>query len=307
MHSHDAYVGIGSNVGNRLSTIESALVQLAKLGDIVAVSSVYRTRPWGRTDQPWFANAVARLRTPRSPFALFRGLKDAERLLGREPGERWGPRVIDLDLLLYDDLDVDEAGLVVPHARMHERAFVLVPLAEIDARFDALRDALGAANLSGVELLAPAPIARAARAVGESETAMSDEVGTLGERIRSLAAVFADEEVVRAKIERPGSEIELRRSANRQRSSPDSGGRSGSSEPGRLDTIKADLVGIFHLSRPTPAQGESFESDRELGYIEALGIRTPVHSMGGGRLASIAASDGEPVEYGQPLFVMARG
>lgn len=308
MRRHEAYVGIGSNVGDRLGAIHAALAQLAKLGNVVAVSSIYRTQPWGKTDQPWFANAAALLRTDRTPSALLQGLKIAERRLGRVPNERWGPRAIDLDLLLYDDLTIHDHALVLPHPRLRERAFVLVPLAEIDARFAALRDALDATDLSSVQWLVPASVARAASAAGESERAMPEEIRRLAERIRSLAAVLAADDVAGVKIERSGDEIELRRAAGAHpSSSASSGAWMPGSEPARLDTIKADLVGIFHLSRPAPAQGETLETDRELGYIEALGIRTPVHSMGGGRLVSIAASDGKPVEYGQPLFVMARG
>jgi biotin carboxyl carrier protein len=75
----------------------------------------------------------------------------------------------------------------------------------------------------------------------------------------------------------------------------------------RLDAISAELVGIFHLSRPAPVEGEILDDDRELAYIEALGIRNPVHSLGAGRIAQIAATDGAAVEYGQPLFLLDRG
>ncbi len=77
--------------------------------------------------------------------------------------------------------------------------------------------------------------------------------------------------------------------------------------PLRLDAIKADLVGIFRLSRPTPVEGELLDADRELAFVEALGMRNPVRSLGGGRIVSIAAEDGAAVEYGQPLFLVARG
>jgi len=302
---HDAYVGIGSNLGNRLATINAALVQLAELGAVLAVSSIYRTQPWGRTDQPWFANAVARLRTDRSPAELHNALKDVERRMGRRPGgDHWGPRSIDLDLLLYDGLSCNEPDLVLPHPRMRERAFVLVPLAEIDRSFAALRDALPASELSSVELLDSGRVARAKSAAVESETAMPDEA-TPTQWINALAGILAEDDVMRLKVERSDGEIELRR-ASRLLAGPSSH-RKADGAPARFDTIKADLVGIFHVSRPMPAQGEVFESDREIGYIEALGIRTPVHSMGSGKLVSIAASDGSAVEYGQPLFVIARG
>jgi oxaloacetate decarboxylase alpha subunit len=74
-----------------------------------------------------------------------------------------------------------------------------------------------------------------------------------------------------------------------------------------LEPIKADLVGIFRLGRPAPVEGELLDEDRELGYIEALGIRNPIHSLGGGRIVTIASADGSPVEYGQPLFLLDRG
>jgi len=126
---HRAYVGIGTNLGDRIGNIERALPQLAQIGTVLARSSIYRTRAWGRTDQPWFANAVVLLKTTKSPKALLQALQAAERSLGRTPGERWGPRTIDLDLLLYDDLEIDEPQLRVPHPHLHERAFVVVPLA----------------------------------------------------------------------------------------------------------------------------------------------------------------------------------
>ncbi len=301
---HVAYVGLGSNLGDRFAAIGAALAQLRTMGSVAMVSSIYRTQPWGRTDQPWFANGVAQLQTELSARALLHALKAAERRLGRRSGERWGPRSIDLDLLLYDDLVSDEPDLVVPHPRLRERAFALVPLAEIDPSFASLRDALSATELSSVERLDWACFARANTAAVESESVMPDDLASLRERIRKLAEIFADDDVVRLKIERSQDEIELRRATDARRSGD---GPSAQSLPARLDTIKADLVGVFHLARPAPNEGETFESDREIGFIEALGIRTPVHTMGIGRLISIEAADGEPVEYGQPLFVMARG
>jgi 2-amino-4-hydroxy-6-hydroxymethyldihydropteridine diphosphokinase len=96
-----------------------------------AVSSIYRTPPWGRTDQPDFLNAVAGVDTERSPRELLDLCLEAERELKRVRAERWGPRTIDIDILLFDDLVLDESGLQVPHPRIAERAFVLLPLAEI--------------------------------------------------------------------------------------------------------------------------------------------------------------------------------
>ncbi len=293
---HRAYIGIGTNVGNRVANVEHALAAMADMGTLVATSSIYRTEPWGKPDQPWFANAVALLRTSLSPRDLLGALQAAEQRLGRTRAERWGPRVIDLDLLLYDELEIDEADLRVPHPRLRERAFVLVPLAQIDARFVATRDAL------------PESEARSVSPLGESDSAMPvRETHSLAERVRALARFLADGDAVRVRIARQDDEIEVARRAPESRSSRLATDRAQAETVApRIDTIKADLVGIFHASRPAPTEGELFEGDRELGYIEALGIRTPVHSMGAGRLVSISAVDGRPVEYGQPLFSVAR-
>jgi 2-amino-4-hydroxy-6-hydroxymethyldihydropteridine diphosphokinase len=151
--AHRAYVGIGANAGDPTSNVERALGALAELGIVTRRSSLYRTQPWGKRDQPPFVNAVALLETTYEPHALLAALKDIEVRLGRSVGERWGPRSIDLDLLTYDDLMFDEPGLRVPHPFMRERAFVLVPLAEIDRSYESLRDALSDSALQGVERL----------------------------------------------------------------------------------------------------------------------------------------------------------
>ncbi len=147
-----AYIGIGSNLDDPASYVRAAIEALRGLGEVRAVSSLYLTEPWGVEDQPKFVNAVAALETILSPMELLLALKAAEAELGREPdGERWGPRVIDFDILTYGSETVDEPGLTIPHPRMKERAFVLVPLAEIDSRFAALRDALPPAQLETVQ------------------------------------------------------------------------------------------------------------------------------------------------------------
>jgi 2-amino-4-hydroxy-6-hydroxymethyldihydropteridine diphosphokinase len=128
-----AYVGLGSNLGDREAMLRRALEQLARKADVVAVSSFRDTEPWGRTDQPRFLNAVAMIETVLSPRELLDTLLAIERELGRtRDSSRWGPRTIDLDLLLVDTLEIDEPGLTVPHPRLHERQFVLQPLAELD-------------------------------------------------------------------------------------------------------------------------------------------------------------------------------
>ena len=132
-----AFVGLGSNLGDSIATLRSALDSLAALPDtqLERASRLYRTAAWGVTEQPDFINAVAMLRTSRTPRQLLSDLLDIERHAGRnrraDGSDRWGPRTLDLDLLLYGAEVIDEPGLHVPHPRLHERAFVLVPLAEI--------------------------------------------------------------------------------------------------------------------------------------------------------------------------------
>ena len=123
-----AYVGLGSNVGDREALVRRA----AGLIGAKRLSSVIETEPWGVADQPAFLNAVAEVETTLDPQALLDRLLAVERSLGRErTGRRWGPRTIDLDLLLYGDVELDEPGLRVPHPFLHERLFVLEPLAEL--------------------------------------------------------------------------------------------------------------------------------------------------------------------------------
>ena len=129
-----AYVGLGGNLGDRRSYLEGALELLrADTGiRVAAVSSFRETDPVGYVDQPRFLNAVAAVETELPPRELLERLLAVERALGRErTGPRYGPRAIDLDLLLYGDEVIDEPGLVVPHPRLAERAFVLEPLAEL--------------------------------------------------------------------------------------------------------------------------------------------------------------------------------
>lgn len=129
-----AYIGVGSNLGDRERAIEDALRLLdAHQGiDIVAVSKVRETDPVGVLDQPRFLNAAARLETNLPPRVLLNRLLGVERELGRVRNERYGPRIIDLDLLVYDDEVVDGPGLHVPHPHLHKRRFVLEPLNDLD-------------------------------------------------------------------------------------------------------------------------------------------------------------------------------
>lgn len=140
-----ARIGIGSNVGDAAAHVEAAIARLAELGTVVARSSLYRTKAWGVTDQADFYNAAALLDTELEPHALLAEFKRFEDELGRVQTYRWGPRVIDLDILAIDDLVLDTPELTVPHARLRERAFALAPLAEIDGSFTPMYDALDAA------------------------------------------------------------------------------------------------------------------------------------------------------------------
>jgi len=137
-----ARIGIGANLGNALRTVQLALEELKGYGVVVRASSLYSTKPWGVKNQPDFVNAAALLETTLTPRELLLELKKLEAEFGREETYRWGPRVVDFDILAYDDRRIDEPDLIVPHPRLHERAFVLVPLAEIDPAYEALRDAL---------------------------------------------------------------------------------------------------------------------------------------------------------------------
>ena len=128
-----AFVGVGANLGDRRSTIETAIERLGAVEgvEVTAVSSLRETDPVGVVEQPRFLNGAVELETTLSAHDLLDALLEVERGLGRVRGERWGPRTIDFDLLLYGDEVVDEPGLRIPHPRLHERRFVLEPLAEL--------------------------------------------------------------------------------------------------------------------------------------------------------------------------------
>jgi len=130
-----AYIGIGANLGDREATITRALELLAEQPGLesLAVSQLRETEPWGYTDQPQFLNGAASVETSLDPAELLAVLLDVERELGRtRSGPRYGPRTIDLDLLLYGEQVVDALGLTIPHPRFHERAFALTPLLDLD-------------------------------------------------------------------------------------------------------------------------------------------------------------------------------
>jgi 2-amino-4-hydroxy-6-hydroxymethyldihydropteridine diphosphokinase len=131
--ANTAFVGIGSNLGDREENLRRAVELLsAEDGiDVTAVSAIRETDPMGPVEQGPFLNGAIRIETDLAPRQLLERLLGIEQSLGRVRAERWGPRTIDLDLLLYDDLYVDEPGLTVPHPRLHERRFALEPLADL--------------------------------------------------------------------------------------------------------------------------------------------------------------------------------
>lgn len=156
-----AFLALGGNVGDVSATFDHAIAMLCGGGEVrlIARSSDYRTPPWGITDQPAFLNAVIEIATSLPPQQLLSRAFDCERALGRNRGreQRWGPRPIDIDILAYDDLELREPELTLPHRHLFERAFVLVPLAEIAPDLSIggvrVRDALARLDASGIEKL----------------------------------------------------------------------------------------------------------------------------------------------------------
>lgn len=130
MHKN-VYLSLGSNLDDRAANLRTALEKLAHFGTINAVSAFYETEPVGLTAQPWFLNCAAKLDTEKMPRQLITGILNVEQEMGRQRKQKNGPRIIDIDLLLFGTSVIEMAGLTVPHPRMHERRFVLEPLAEI--------------------------------------------------------------------------------------------------------------------------------------------------------------------------------
>lgn len=128
-----AILGLGSNVGEKQRNILRAVegIRTLKSTQVVAVSRMFQTPPWGKTDQDWFVNACASVRTRLSPHDLLDACLGIERAMGRERREKWGPRVIDIDVLVYGDVEINDERLVVPHPLLTQRAFVLAPMADV--------------------------------------------------------------------------------------------------------------------------------------------------------------------------------
>lgn len=128
---HTVYIALGSNLGNRLANLKNAISNFTPQMEVKKKSLVYETPPWGYADQPAFLNQVVMVQTYLEPEDLLDHLKRLEVVLGREPTFQNGPRLIDMDILFYDDVMIDSPPLQIPHPRLHQRGFVLVPLHDL--------------------------------------------------------------------------------------------------------------------------------------------------------------------------------
>ena len=160
MEEHTVYLALGSNLDNRLANLKQAVAALSPQMEVKARSHVYETPPWGYEDQPRFLNQVIKVQTYLEPEPLLKHLKRLEVTLGRRESFQNGPRLIDIDILFYDDLILNTASLVIPHPRLHERGFVLLPLMDIDpdlvhpANQKSVREMLALSNIEGIEKFA---------------------------------------------------------------------------------------------------------------------------------------------------------
>ncbi|HVN16616.1 MAG TPA: 2-amino-4-hydroxy-6-hydroxymethyldihydropteridine diphosphokinase [Anaerolineales bacterium] len=151
------YLALGTNLGDRLANLRAAIDALSPDVRVLAQSHIYQTPPWGYEDQPAFLNMAVKGETDLGPESLLKRLKQIEVELGREPTFRYGPRQIDLDILFYDDLILNQENLVIPHPRLQERAFVLVPLNDIAPELrhpvigKTVREMLAGLSMEGIE------------------------------------------------------------------------------------------------------------------------------------------------------------
>ncbi len=156
MKEHIVYLALGSNLGDRLTNLKEAIAALTPQMEVKAKSQVYETPPWGYADQPKFLNQVIRVKTYLDPEPLLKHLKRLEVALGRKESVPNGPRLIDIDILFYDELVLYSPMLVIPHPRLHERAFVLQPLMDLDPELvhptnkKSVREMLAACNSEGI-------------------------------------------------------------------------------------------------------------------------------------------------------------
>lgn len=137
MMKHSVFLSLGSNQGEKKANCARAVSEILGLegSRLIAQSSWYHTQPWGKEDQDWFTNGVIQVETPLDPHELLGQLKAIESHVGRRDTSRWGPRLIDIDILFYDHLRIESPELTIPHPRAHERNFVLAPMAEIAPHF----------------------------------------------------------------------------------------------------------------------------------------------------------------------------
>ncbi|MDQ2857251.1 MAG: 2-amino-4-hydroxy-6-hydroxymethyldihydropteridine diphosphokinase [Candidatus Eremiobacteraeota bacterium] len=304
-----AAIGLGSNRGDPRHNVERACTALDSVGTVVARSSLYVTRAWGETAQPDFINAVALVETALEPRDLLAALQRIEAGLGRTPSYRWGPREIDLDILTYGEAAFRDEALAIPHERLTERAFALAPLAEIVPEYLPVLAALPVAERESVQRI-PARAARTGTTVDWDETL---------ERVRGAAEFCAAAGLVRFRIEEEGLAIDIRRTAGPVpvlglgRAESDSAPNGAAPSNGVLaqaeppaSVLKAEFVGVVRLSRPSVHDGSVLSEDRELAYVESLGIRNPIRSGGPGRIAQVFVTEGEAVEFGQPLFAIEK-
>jgi len=161
MKEHIVYISLGSNLGDRLANLKQAIASLTPQMEVKAKSQVYETPPWGYEDQPKFLNQVIKVRTYLDPEPLLKHLKRLEVALGRKESFPNGPRVIDLDILFYDDRVLNTPSLVIPHPRLQERGFVLLPLMDIEPDLlhpvnkKSVREMAAQCNVDGIEKFAP--------------------------------------------------------------------------------------------------------------------------------------------------------
>ncbi len=160
MKEHIVYLALGSNLDDRLANLKQAIASLTPQMEVKAKSKVYETPPWGYEDQPKFLNQVIKAKTYLDPEPLLKHLKRLELALGRKETFQNGPRLIDIDILFYNDLVLNTPSLVLPHPRLHERAFVLLPLMDIDPELvhpvtkKNVREMLALCSLEGIEQFA---------------------------------------------------------------------------------------------------------------------------------------------------------
>jgi 2-amino-4-hydroxy-6-hydroxymethyldihydropteridine diphosphokinase len=157
MQEHIVYLALGSNLDNRLANLKQAVAALSPQMEVKAKSHVYETPPWGYEDQPKFLNQVIKAKTYLEPEPLLKHIKRLETALGRKPSFQNGPRLIDIDILFYDDLILDTPSLVLPHPGLHERGFVLLPLMDIDPDLvhpvnkKSIREMVALSDVRGIE------------------------------------------------------------------------------------------------------------------------------------------------------------